>query len=116
MATTRRIKPRSNLERYAFLFMRLSGVTLLLLAVGHMLLQHVFRDVHNLTLQVVADAWRSWGWLSAAATTSGRSATRGSEEQQMIRRTTVSLCTLAAAIPVVAASGDSRPIAASRAG
>ena len=61
MATTRHIKPRSNLERYAFLFMRLSGVLLLLLAVGHMLLQHVFRDVHNLTLQVVADAWRSWG-------------------------------------------------------
>lgn len=62
MATTRHIKPRSNLERYAFLFMRLSGVLLLLLAVGHMLLQHVFRDVHNLTLQVVADVWRSWGW------------------------------------------------------
>ena len=62
MATTRHIKPRSNFERYAFLFMRLSGVLLLLLAVGHMLLQHVFRDVHNLTLQVVADVWRSWGW------------------------------------------------------
>ena len=62
MTTTRHVKPRSNLERYAFLFMRLSGILLLLLAVGHMLLQHVFRDVHNLTLQVVADAWRSWGW------------------------------------------------------
>ena len=42
--------------------MRLSGIMLLLLAVGHMMLQHVFRDVHNLTLQVVADVWRSWGW------------------------------------------------------
>lgn len=62
MATTRHIRPRSNIERYAFLFMRLSGVLLLLLAVGHMLLQHVFRDVHNLTLQVVVDVWRSWGW------------------------------------------------------
>jgi len=62
MATTRHIKPRSNLERRAFLFMRLSGVALLLLAVGHMLLQHVLRDVHNLTLQVVQDVWRSWGW------------------------------------------------------
>ena len=62
MTTTRQIKPRSNLERYAFLFMRLSGVLLLLLAVGHMLLQHIFRDVHDLTLQVVVDAWRSWGW------------------------------------------------------
>jgi succinate dehydrogenase / fumarate reductase membrane anchor subunit len=62
MATTRHIKPQSNLERWAFLFMRLSGIMLLLLAVGHMLLQHVFRDVHNLTLQVVEDIWRSWGW------------------------------------------------------
>ena len=52
----------STLERYGFLFMRMSGVALLFLAVGHMLLQHIFRDVHDLTLQVVADAWRSWGW------------------------------------------------------
>ena len=62
MATTRQIKRRSNFESYAFLFMRLSGVLLLLLAVGHMLIQHVLRDVHSLTLQVVQDVWRSWGW------------------------------------------------------
>lgn len=62
MATTRRIKTRSNFERYAFLFMRLSAVALLVLAVGHMVLQHLLRDVHNLTLQVVEDIWRSWGW------------------------------------------------------
>jgi succinate dehydrogenase / fumarate reductase membrane anchor subunit len=42
--------------------MRLSGIALLLFAVGHMLLQHVLRDVHDLTLQVVQDVWRSWGW------------------------------------------------------
>jgi len=52
----------SQLERYGYLFMRLSGVSLLLLAVGHMLLQHIFRDVHALSLSVVADIWRSWGW------------------------------------------------------
>lgn len=62
MATTRYIKRKNNFERYAFLFMRLSGILLLLLAVGHMMLQHVLRDVHNLTLQVVQDVWRSWGW------------------------------------------------------
>ncbi len=62
MATTRQIRRRSNIERYAFLFMRLSGILLLFLAVGHMLLQHIFRDVHNLTLQVVQDIWQSWGW------------------------------------------------------
>jgi succinate dehydrogenase / fumarate reductase, membrane anchor subunit len=62
MATIRRVRPQGNFERYAFLFMRLSGVALLLLAVGHMMIQHVLRDVHNLTLQVVQDVWRSWGW------------------------------------------------------
>ncbi len=62
MATTRHIQPKGSFERYAFLFMRLSGVLLLLLAVGHMLLQHVFRDVHDLTLQTVQEIWRSWGW------------------------------------------------------
>lgn len=62
MTTIRKFEKKGNFERYAFLFMRLSGVALLVLAVGHMLLQHVLRDVHNLTLQTVQDAWRSWGW------------------------------------------------------
>jgi len=62
MTTIRRAEPRKNFERHAFLFMRLSGVALLLLAVGHMVIQHLVRDVHDLTLQVVADVWRSWGW------------------------------------------------------
>jgi succinate dehydrogenase cytochrome b556 subunit len=52
----------SQLERYGYLFMRLSGISLLLLAVGHMFLQHVFRDVHALSLTVVAEVWRDWGW------------------------------------------------------
>lgn len=60
--TIRHIKPRSNLERYAWLFMRLSGIALLLLAVGHMVIQHILNDVHNLTLQFVAQQWSSWGW------------------------------------------------------
>ena len=62
MTTTKQFKTQTNFERYAFLFMRLSGVLLLLLAVGHMLLQHIFRDVHNLTLQTVQEIWRAWGW------------------------------------------------------
>jgi succinate dehydrogenase / fumarate reductase, membrane anchor subunit len=62
MTTIRHIKPQSNFERYAFLFMRLSGVALLFLAVGHMVIQHIVRDVHDLTLMVVADVWSSWGW------------------------------------------------------
>ena len=62
MTTIRRYQKQGSFERYAFLFMRLSGITLLLLAVGHMVIQHVLRDVHSLTLQTVQDVWRSWGW------------------------------------------------------
>lgn len=60
--THRKVQVRSNLERYAFLFMRLSGIALLILAVGHMMIQHVLNNVHNLTLEFVAMQWNSWGW------------------------------------------------------
>ncbi|MBX3057840.1 MAG: succinate dehydrogenase [Anaerolineae bacterium] len=60
--TYRKVAVPSNLERRAFLFMRLSGAALLLLAVGHMMIQHVLNSSQNLTLQFVADQWSSWGW------------------------------------------------------
>lgn len=63
--TTRQIKPigtKGRFERWAYLFMRLSGVMLLFLAVGHVVIQLVLNDVHNLSLQFVADQWDSWGW------------------------------------------------------
>lgn len=62
---TRRIanlEQRSLLERYGFLFMRLSGVALIFLAIGHMMIQHVLNDVHSLTLEFVRQQWTSWGW------------------------------------------------------
>ncbi|HRQ41452.1 MAG TPA: succinate dehydrogenase [Chloroflexota bacterium] len=60
--TYRKVTVPTNLERRAFLFMRLSGVALLILAVGHMMIQHVLNSSQNLTLQFVADQWSSWGW------------------------------------------------------
>lgn len=60
--THRQVALPSNLERRAFLFMRLSGAALLILAVGHMMIQHVLNSSQNLTLQFVADQWSSWGW------------------------------------------------------
>ncbi|MCA9971633.1 MAG: hypothetical protein KC425_15520 [Anaerolineales bacterium] len=60
--THRKVQVQPNVERFGFLFMRTSGVALLILAVGHMLIQHVLNDVHNLTLQFVAMQWDSWGW------------------------------------------------------
>lgn len=60
--TRRPVQIQSNLERYAYLFMRLTGVALLILAVGHMMIQHVLNTTANLTIQFVAQQWQSWGW------------------------------------------------------
>lgn len=60
--TRRKVQIASNFERYGFMFMRLSGVALLVLAVGHMMIQHVINNVHSLTLEFVAAQWSSWGW------------------------------------------------------
>ncbi len=56
------VSNQNQLERYAFLFMRLTGSGLLFLAVGHMLIQHVLNSSGNLTIQFVAQQWNSWGW------------------------------------------------------
>ncbi len=68
--TVRKVRPRAHpLESNAWLFMRLSGVALLLLAVGHMLMQHVTHDVHDTTWQwVITTRWsvlwiRVWDFL-----------------------------------------------------
>lgn len=60
--TVRRVDVESNRDRYVWLFMRLSGVALLILAVGHMVIQHVLNSSANLTIQFVAAQWNSWGW------------------------------------------------------
>ncbi len=60
--TRRSVKIQGNFERNAFMFMRLSGIALLVLAVGHMMLQHVLNSSTNLTIQFVAQQWNSWGW------------------------------------------------------
>jgi succinate dehydrogenase / fumarate reductase membrane anchor subunit len=63
-----RRRPRS-LESYLWLFMRLSGVALLLLAVGHMVMQHITHDVHDASWQwVIESRWslmtiRVWDFL-----------------------------------------------------
>ena len=57
--TTRKVKVKANLERTAFMFMRLSGIFLLLLAVGHITLQLVLNNVHDLDIQFAAQRWSS---------------------------------------------------------
>ena len=60
--TKRTVSSKQKFERFAFLFMRMSGIALLFLAVGHVMIQLILNSVHNLTLQFVADQWKSWGW------------------------------------------------------
>ena len=105
--TRRQVRVRSNFERFAFLFMRLSGVALLILAVGHVLIQHVLNDVHNLTLEVVAATWNSWGWkvydmfLLAFAFTHGINGLRNVLEDYVHNRQTVKIVNIILAIFVV---------------
>jgi len=60
--TRRKVQVQNNFERRAFLFMRVSGVALLILAVGHMMIQHVLNSSTNLSIVFVAQQWNSWGW------------------------------------------------------
>ncbi len=47
----------SNFELYGWFFMRISGLLLVLLAVGHMFIMHVFNDTLNLDYEFVAARW-----------------------------------------------------------
>ncbi|MCL4804752.1 MAG: succinate dehydrogenase [Anaerolineae bacterium] len=60
--TVRLVELDRSPERIGWLFMRLSGVAMLILAVGHMVIQHILNSSTDLTLQFVAVQWSSWGW------------------------------------------------------
>ncbi len=55
-------KYQGGFETWAWFFMRISGVVLLLIAVLHLLLMHVYIQVENITYDVVANRWTgTWG-------------------------------------------------------
>ena len=62
-------RPRSGFELWSWLFMRLSGILLLFLAVGHVLIMHVIDEgVQRVDFDFVADRWaspfwRTWDWM-----------------------------------------------------
>ena len=61
----------TSFELYAWFFMRVSGLLLVLLAVGHMFIMHVFNDTLNLDYEFVAARWdtpywRAFDWLLLA--------------------------------------------------
>ena len=57
-----RNKPTGGSELYAWIFMRLSGLVLVFLAVGHMLIMHVFNSIHNIDYDFVAARWANLFW------------------------------------------------------
>jgi succinate dehydrogenase / fumarate reductase membrane anchor subunit len=51
-----------NLELYAWFFMRVSGLVLLLIAVFHLLYMHLVIKVDNMTFDVIAERWQNPFW------------------------------------------------------
>ena len=75
-----RPKPESGLELYAWMFMRVSGVVLLFLALGHLLIMHIINNVENMDFRFVAQRyatpfWRTYDlvmlWLALVHGTNG---------------------------------------------
>lgn len=64
-----RSRPSGRFELWAWLFMRISGLVLLVLAVGHVLIMHVFDegvdrvDFAFIQLRWASLFWKSWDWL-----------------------------------------------------
>jgi succinate dehydrogenase / fumarate reductase membrane anchor subunit len=62
-ATSARAKS-SNFELWSWLFMRISGVALLLLVLIHLAIMHLFQPISNVTFDFVAGRWSipAWRW------------------------------------------------------
>jgi succinate dehydrogenase / fumarate reductase membrane anchor subunit len=61
-----RERPVGGFELWMWLFMRISGIVLLVLAVGHTLIMHLPADgVERVDYNFVADRWASplWDWM-----------------------------------------------------
>ena len=57
-----RQRPAGGAELYAWLFMRFSGLVLLLLALGHLFIMHLFNSIHSINYDFVAERYRGWFW------------------------------------------------------
>ncbi len=64
-----RERPVGGFELWSWLFMRISGLVLLVLAVGHVLIMHVFDegvdrvDFAFIALRWQSPFWRTWDWM-----------------------------------------------------
>ena len=61
-ATGGRERPAGGLELYAWLFMRVSGIALLRLALGHLAIMHLINSVDEINFAFVAARWANPLW------------------------------------------------------
>ena len=80
MSSGARPRPDSGLELYAWLFMRISGVVLLFLALGHLAIMHIINNIEVINYDFVAARymtpfWRTYDlvmlWLAMIHGTNG---------------------------------------------
>jgi succinate dehydrogenase / fumarate reductase membrane anchor subunit len=62
MSVRTKEKPKSNFEFYSWFFMRISGLLLLVLALGHFGIMHLYFGVEKVNFDLVAIRWRSPLW------------------------------------------------------
>jgi len=57
-----RPRPETGFELYAWLFMRVSGVVLLLMALGHLAIMHLINNIESIDYQFVAHRFSTPFW------------------------------------------------------
>ncbi len=57
-----RPKPSGGFEAWSWLFMRLSGLALLALALGHLIIMHLINNVDHIDYNFVAGRYNGWFW------------------------------------------------------
>jgi succinate dehydrogenase / fumarate reductase membrane anchor subunit len=55
------VKPAGGFELWAWYFMRISGLVLVFLALGHLFITHILNNVENINYAFVAGRWGSPG-------------------------------------------------------
>jgi succinate dehydrogenase / fumarate reductase membrane anchor subunit len=58
----RGVRPTGGFELTAWYFMRISGLVLVLLALGHLAIVHIIYNVETINYAFVADRWTEPGW------------------------------------------------------
>jgi succinate dehydrogenase / fumarate reductase membrane anchor subunit len=60
--TGRRVKPAGGFELRAWYFMRISGLVLVLLALGHLFVMHILNSVDTINYEFVVNRWTEPGF------------------------------------------------------